>query len=47
MHDAKVVLALGNTLWIDPMVSVSLKEICLDSYRNDAKDSNGGLLEVL
>lgn len=28
MHDAKVVLALGNTLWIDPMVSVSLKEIC-------------------
>lgn len=22
MHDAKVVLALGNTLWIDPMVSV-------------------------
>lgn len=22
MHDAKVVLALGNTLWIDPLVSV-------------------------
>lgn len=32
LHDAKVVLALGNTVWIDPMVRMqfSWKETCLN-----------------
>ena len=42
MHDAKVVLALGNTLWIDQMVSVWVffKRNLLGWPKNDADDSS-------